>query len=260
MSQETEPRNIINVSLNAAEQAKFQKHLSFIPEVVKGDVLKSVAIAKLPGAGEGLLIATESKLAFIVAGWSNFGKPKRHHEILYVDVDWTMFSQTHLTVRKKRGMFREQQYEFLSETREQFVQCLSKHIDIRDQNIFQAEQQQEAETEQQRKEEIESLTNESIKKIRNEAHILDTTLAGRDFEQLPSILEEDETVYAVVSGFYEHNIGVLVLTDKRILFVDKGIINLTVEEFYLNDISSVRYHTGMVGVKSDYIPMGTKRG
>ena len=71
-------------------------------------------------------------------------------------------------------------------------------------------------------------------------------LARKEIKVLPDILWEDENVERLVQGTYENGNGVLVATNKRLMFVDKGITKLRVEDFPYDKISSIQYKTGMM--------------
>ena len=69
----------------------------------------------------------------------------------------------------------------------------------------------------------------------------------REVKELPNILWDDEQVLDLVQGFYNHGTGILVATQKRLLFVDKGMLGgLKVEDFPLDKISSLQYSTGLL--------------
>lgn len=71
-------------------------------------------------------------------------------------------------------------------------------------------------------------------------------LRRREIKKLPAILWEDERVERLVAGIYGHKRCVLVATNKRLLFVDKGLMSVAVEDFAYGSISSIQYETGMV--------------
>jgi membrane protein YdbS with pleckstrin-like domain len=50
----------------------------------------------------------------------------------------------------------------------------------------------------------------------------------------------------VVDGRYNDGFGILVATDRRLVFVDKGLFSLKVEDFPYDRILSVEAKTGMV--------------
>jgi Bacterial PH domain/Short C-terminal domain len=70
-------------------------------------------------------------------------------------------------------------------------------------------------------------------------------LARKEIKELPSILWEDEHVERLVQGTYSGaGTGVLVATNKRLVFVDKGIGKLKVEDFPYDKVTSIQYKTG----------------
>jgi PH (Pleckstrin Homology) domain-containing protein/putative oligomerization/nucleic acid binding protein len=71
-------------------------------------------------------------------------------------------------------------------------------------------------------------------------------LGRKEIKALPDILWEDERVEQLIQGTYENGTGVLVATNKRLMFVDKGIAKLRVEDFPYDKISSIQYKTGMM--------------
>jgi hypothetical protein len=56
--------------------------------------------------------------------------------------------------------------------------------------------------------------------------------------ELPSILWKDEHIERLVQGSYGGGTGLLVSTNKRLVFVDKGMTKLKVEDFPYDKISS----------------------
>ena len=56
--------------------------------------------------------------------------------------------------------------------------------------------------------------------------------ARREVKELPKILWDDEEVLDLVQGFYNNGTGILVATQKRLLFVDKGLLGGLKVEFF----------------------------
>lgn len=84
-------------------------------------------------------------------------------------------------------------------------------------------------------------------------------LGKREIKQLPDILWEDEVVENIVQGIYSKGLGILVATNKRLVFVDKGMIyGLTVETFPYKNISSIQYSTGLLYGKLTIFSSGNK--
>jgi hypothetical protein len=75
-----------------------------------------------------------------------------------------------------------------------------------------------------------------------------SVLFGRkEIGELPSIIHEDEEIFGLIQGTYNGGQGILVATNKRLLFVDKGLIyGLKVEDFGLDKVSSIQYETGIL--------------
>lgn len=72
-------------------------------------------------------------------------------------------------------------------------------------------------------------------------------LGHKEIKELPNILWEDEKIEKIVQGLYEKKNGILVATNKRLIFIDKGLIyGLTVEDFPYDKISSIQYKTGLI--------------
>jgi hypothetical protein len=68
----------------------------------------------------------------------------------------------------------------------------------------------------------------------------------REIKRLPEHLWPDEKVALMASGLYGPGTGVLVLTDRRLLFVKDGMMSKVTEDFPLDKVSSVQWQTGMM--------------
>jgi hypothetical protein len=69
----------------------------------------------------------------------------------------------------------------------------------------------------------------------------------KEIKELPNILSVSENVDNLITGIYNSNFGILVSTNHRLIFVDKGFIyGLKVEDFPLDKITSIEYETGFV--------------
>lgn len=72
-------------------------------------------------------------------------------------------------------------------------------------------------------------------------------LGRKEINELPNILAENEFVDNIVQGTYNNGQGILVSTNRRLVFIDKGLIyGLKVEDFPLDKISSIQYETGLI--------------
>jgi hypothetical protein len=70
--------------------------------------------------------------------------------------------------------------------------------------------------------------------------------AGREMKRLTNHLWEGETVHLMAGGRYGGGLGLVALTDIRLLFVMDGMTRQTVEDFPLDKISSVQWSAGMI--------------
>ncbi len=74
-----------------------------------------------------------------------------------------------------------------------------------------------------------------------------TFLIKPDIKALPDIINADEKFLNLIPGIYRDRNGILVLTDKRMIFIHKKLIGgATVESFQLNKIDSIQYNTGLL--------------
>jgi len=69
----------------------------------------------------------------------------------------------------------------------------------------------------------------------------------KEIKELPNILATSETIDNLVSGIYNGGFGLLVSTNRRLIFIDKGLVyGLKVEDFPLDKITSIQYETGLM--------------
>ena len=74
-----------------------------------------------------------------------------------------------------------------------------------------------------------------------------TMFNRKEILALPSVLNDDEDVLDLVSGSYAGGSGILVATQTRLIFMDKGMLyGLRVEDFPYIKISSIQYQTGLL--------------
>ncbi|TNE29207.1 MAG: hypothetical protein EP346_06840 [Bacteroidetes bacterium] len=72
-------------------------------------------------------------------------------------------------------------------------------------------------------------------------------LKRKEIKELPNVLHDQEQILHMIQGIYSGGIGILVLTNKRMIFVDKGMMyGLKVEEFPLANINSVTFESGLL--------------
>ena len=68
-----------------------------------------------------------------------------------------------------------------------------------------------------------------------------------ELARLPALMLEDEVPDVVVSGIQGYGWGLLVATNKRVMWVDKGIVTYRVEDIAYDTITTVNAKTGIVG-------------
>jgi hypothetical protein len=67
-------------------------------------------------------------------------------------------------------------------------------------------------------------------------------LESKEIKELPSILSDGETVKKVVKGSCENRTGILVATNKRLIFIDKGVLfGIGIEDFTYDKITYIQY-------------------
>ena len=69
----------------------------------------------------------------------------------------------------------------------------------------------------------------------------------KEIKYLPEVLSEGETIRGFTSGACDENTWLIVVTDRRLLFLDKGLIyGLKQMELPLHQISAISHETGLV--------------
>ncbi len=69
----------------------------------------------------------------------------------------------------------------------------------------------------------------------------------KEISYLPEILNPDEHVLGLISGFLDGNTWIITLTEKRIIFLDKGMIyGLKQREIPLDKINSISQKKGLL--------------
>ena len=69
---------------------------------------------------------------------------------------------------------------------------------------------------------------------------------GREIKRLASYLWEGETVEQMTTGTYGKGTGLVVVTDRRLLFVQDGVMSQSSEDFPIDRVSSVQWTSGLV--------------
>lgn len=68
---------------------------------------------------------------------------------------------------------------------------------------------------------------------------------GREIKKLVGYLWDGETVERMTTGQYGKGQGLVVMTDRRLLFVQDGMTSKTTEDFPYSRVSSVSFSSGM---------------
>jgi hypothetical protein len=71
----------------------------------------------------------------------------------------------------------------------------------------------------------------------------------KSLKALPEIIADDEEVTTMGSGRYESSNGLVVVTDRRVVFVNVGFGHRRVEDFQFDRISSVQHDRGLMSGK-----------
>jgi hypothetical protein len=75
----------------------------------------------------------------------------------------------------------------------------------------------------------------------------DQFFTRKELHYLPEVLQDGERVLAFTSGMKDGNTWLIVLTDRRILFLDKGMVfGLKQESIPLNRVNSISGNTGLM--------------
>lgn len=102
----------------------------------------------------------------------------------------------------------------------------------------------------------------SLEEIKSQIQNIDgfeAFLGRKEIKELPNILWHDERVDNIIQGTYNNGNGILVATNKRLVFVDKGLLfGLKVEDFPFDKISSIQYETGIIFGKLTIFTSGNK--
>lgn len=71
----------------------------------------------------------------------------------------------------------------------------------------------------------------------------------REFRKLQDHVWPGETVERMAIGFYAGGQGLVVMTDKRLIFLKEGMISSTLEDFPFDKITSIQWSSGMLSGK-----------
>lgn len=68
----------------------------------------------------------------------------------------------------------------------------------------------------------------------------------RELKKLPDVLAEGEVIETMAQGAYDRKNGLVVLTDRRVVFLEEGMMRHRLEDFPYAKISSVQSEKGMM--------------
>ena len=157
-------------------------------------------------------IVCENKLGFTNRPTFGQGKLKDGNEICF-----PCFKNNGGTISKFKDMSTEELKNFIS-SRNQFSENSDKRLD-------------------EIKRQIQNL------KISNVSNFL----GSKEINALPNLLAESEIVDNIAQGTYSNGQGILVSTNRRLVFIDKGLLyGLKVEDFPLDKITTIQYETGLL--------------
>ncbi len=83
-------------------------------------------------------------------------------------------------------------------------------------------------------------------------------MVRRELKKLPELLGESEDVVNLARGEYDGKEGLIVTTDRRIMFVEQGMIRSNLEDFPYDKVASVKSETGMRSGKLTIFTSGNK--
>ena len=102
---------------------------------------------------------------------------------------------------------------------------------------------------------------ERLAEIRSQFSVAAGYVTGMgEIKKLPGVLAEDEEVRAGVNGLYGGRTGLLVATNRRLIFVDKKLSGnqVKVHEFPYRELRSIKFETGLVLSKLKMVVWGNE--
>jgi hypothetical protein len=82
--------------------------------------------------------------------------------------------------------------------------------------------------------------------------------AGRELKKVTEHLWPDEQVKEMTAGMYGGGKGLVVLTDRRLMFIKEGVMRRTSEDFPLDKMSSAQWSSGLATGKMTIFASGNK--
>lgn len=81
---------------------------------------------------------------------------------------------------------------------------------------------------------------------------------GRELRRLEWILHEEETVERMASGIHGRGVGLVALTDQRLLFLRRRWLSQTFEDVPISRITSVQWHVSVMSGTITVFATGVK--
>ena len=222
--------------LSSSDITDRRKEIMYLPEVLMSrDAIETLEgmlrIFSSQWSEWGLLIATDIRLMEVIV---QDEKAKVSWDVLYSEIetvnyyhdDHGIIRYGRLEVRKKKGWTKTTSFtlpRLKSNNPSEFLDVLRRHIPVFVDGSPLAE-----------------FSNKAIvidRALWNMSILETGSLSRKDlFNTLCDVLREDELPEAIVSGSYHNGRGILVATDRRIVFVNNGLVGI---HLYLEDISSI---------------------
>ena len=81
---------------------------------------------------------------------------------------------------------------------------------------------------------------------------------GRELKKLPGLLLDAEDVLNLARGAYDGKQGLVVVTDRRVMFVEEGVVRSRLEDFPYNRVSSIQSEKSIMSGKLIVFASGNK--
>ena len=101
---------------------------------------------------------------------------------------------------------------------------------------------------------------EYVKKQLNNLDTKKRLGVGKELNHLHEVINEGENILGHTRGFYDGNTWLICVTDRRLLFIDKGMISgMKSTEIPLDSVGSVNYETKIAGGNITVSAAGTDK-
>ena len=248
--------DIVFDSLSETELEEMESLVNFLPDLLEDSELVGVTPASLSGAGTGLLVTSGNHIWYITKGWGSTVAKSW-------DADFNKITAAHWSAGKlklnKQGVFSlSPEFELVGrKSPDPFLNALAELTPLTHASASPAKLSNNVDWR-----DVVSVPEEKLDAIDRALKSLSVfdanALSKGEIKELPNVLWEDELPVAVITGFYHGGNAILVTTDRRLIFIDKGLIGLTVEDIYFEDISSIESHQGIVSGSLTIYARGNK--